>query len=251
MSMSDTLGDMLTRIRNGQTTYKKVVDAPASRFRKNVLEVLKREGFIRNFEEKQIKPGINFFEIEDKPFEKIVFQELENSKIKHTVHNSPMFLFTRNTLKSSLGDKKLFRMGDFYKFSRKSQNILLDSTEKPVGGKWSFDEENRKKIPKDLTIPKIQNVQKSRYHNDIIGIIEKYFSDHTGKSNNFWFTVTRKDAENHLEVFLSERISQFGTYEDAMVENTNFLFHFFIFSEKIGNLKFPQKCKKSSFLLYF
>ena len=41
MSMSDTLGDMLTRIRNGQTTNKRVVDAPASRFRKNVLEVFK------------------------------------------------------------------------------------------------------------------------------------------------------------------------------------------------------------------
>ena len=64
MSMSDTLGDMLTRIRNGQTTNKKVVDAPASRFRKDVLEVLKREGFIRNFEEKEMRPGINFFEIE-------------------------------------------------------------------------------------------------------------------------------------------------------------------------------------------
>ena len=64
MSMSDTLGDMLTRIRNGQTTNKKVVDTPASRFRKNVLEVLKREGFIRNFEEKEMRPGINFFEIE-------------------------------------------------------------------------------------------------------------------------------------------------------------------------------------------
>ena len=62
--MSDTLGDMLTRIRNGQTTNKKVVDAPVSRFRKNVLEVLKREGFIRNFEEKEMRPGINFFEIE-------------------------------------------------------------------------------------------------------------------------------------------------------------------------------------------
>ena len=44
MSMSDTLGDMLTRIRNGQSTKMKMVDAPASRFRKNVLEVLKREG---------------------------------------------------------------------------------------------------------------------------------------------------------------------------------------------------------------
>ena len=51
MSMSDTLGDMITRIRNGQSTKKNKVDAPASRFRKNVLEVLKREGYIRDFSE--------------------------------------------------------------------------------------------------------------------------------------------------------------------------------------------------------
>ena len=69
MSMSDTLGDMLTRIRNGQSTQKKKIDAPASRFRKNVLEVLKREGYIRNFSEIEKKPGINFFEIELKYFE--------------------------------------------------------------------------------------------------------------------------------------------------------------------------------------
>jgi len=49
MSMSDTLGDMLTRIRNGQSAKKSVVNAPASRFRANVLDVLKREGYIRNF----------------------------------------------------------------------------------------------------------------------------------------------------------------------------------------------------------
>ena len=69
MSMSDTLGDMLTRIRNGQSTQKKKIDAPASRFRKNVLEVLKREGYIRNFSEIEKKHGINFFEIELKYFE--------------------------------------------------------------------------------------------------------------------------------------------------------------------------------------
>ena len=47
MSMSDPLGDMLTRIRNGQSARKNVVSSPASRFRSNVLEVLKREGYIR------------------------------------------------------------------------------------------------------------------------------------------------------------------------------------------------------------
>ena len=90
MSMSDTLGDMLTRIRNGQTTNKKVVDAPASRFRKNVLEVLKREGFIRNYEEKEEKPGINFFEIELKYYNgKPVITEIKRvSKPGRRVYSS-------------------------------------------------------------------------------------------------------------------------------------------------------------------
>ena len=90
MSMSDTLGDMLTRIRNGQTTNKKVVDAPASRFRKNVLEVLKREGFIRNFEEKEMRPGINFFEIELKYYNgKPVISEIKRvSKPGRWVYSS-------------------------------------------------------------------------------------------------------------------------------------------------------------------
>ena len=90
MSMSDTLGDMLTRITNGQTTNKKVVDAPASRFRKNVLEVLKREGFIRNFEEKEMRPGINFFEIELKYYNgKPVISEIKRvSKPGRRVYSS-------------------------------------------------------------------------------------------------------------------------------------------------------------------
>ena len=90
MSMSDTLGDMLTRIRNGQTTNKKVVDAPASRFRKNVLEVLKREGFIRDFEEKEMRPGINFFEIELKYYNgKPVISEIKRvSKPGRRVYSS-------------------------------------------------------------------------------------------------------------------------------------------------------------------
>ena len=90
MSMSDTLGDMLTRIRNGQTTNKKVVDAPASRFRKNVLEVLKREGFIRNFEEKEMRPGINFFQIELKYYNgKPVISEIKRiSKPGRRVYSS-------------------------------------------------------------------------------------------------------------------------------------------------------------------
>ena len=64
MSMSDPLGDMLTRIRNGQTARKSVVSSPASRFRSNVLEVLKREGYIRNYLSVDIRPGQKELQIE-------------------------------------------------------------------------------------------------------------------------------------------------------------------------------------------
>ena len=64
MSMSDTLGDMLTRIRNGLQTKKTIVEAPSSKFRANVLEVLKREGYIRGFSSVEHKPGIKHLKIE-------------------------------------------------------------------------------------------------------------------------------------------------------------------------------------------
>ena len=52
MSLSDPLGDMLTRIRNGQSAQKSAVNSPASKLRMNVLDVLKREGYIRGFTQK-------------------------------------------------------------------------------------------------------------------------------------------------------------------------------------------------------
>ena len=64
MSMTDPLGDMLTRIRNGQRAYKAVIQSPASRIRANVLEVLQREGYIRGFSWAELAAGIPEFTIE-------------------------------------------------------------------------------------------------------------------------------------------------------------------------------------------
>jgi small subunit ribosomal protein S8 len=64
MTMSDPLGDMLTRIRNGQRARAAVVAAPASNLRANVLEVLKREGYIRGFSREHVRPGLSELKIE-------------------------------------------------------------------------------------------------------------------------------------------------------------------------------------------
>jgi small subunit ribosomal protein S8 len=64
MSLSDPLGDMLTRIRNGLSARKSRVSSPASRLRADVLDVLKREGFIRAYRAEQVRPGVNVLDIE-------------------------------------------------------------------------------------------------------------------------------------------------------------------------------------------
>ncbi|CUW39175.1 30S ribosomal subunit protein S8 [Magnetospirillum sp. XM-1] len=64
MSMTDPLGDLLTRIRNGQRANKSTVVSPASSLRANVLEVLKREGYIRGYSRAELRPGVAQLSIE-------------------------------------------------------------------------------------------------------------------------------------------------------------------------------------------
>lgn len=64
MSMSDPLGDLLTRLRNGQRAQKPTVMSPSSKLRANVLEVLKREGYIRGYTLEESRPGVSELKIE-------------------------------------------------------------------------------------------------------------------------------------------------------------------------------------------
>tara|TARA_B110000444_G_scaffold111423_1_gene105159 strand:+ start:827 stop:1447 length:621 start_codon:yes stop_codon:yes gene_type:complete len=96
---------------------------------------------------------INLFEVEDKEFEKVLLEGLKDNNINYKIHQSPMFLFSREEFDSFAKDKKLLRMANFYQQGRKKFNILMDDQNKPIGGKWSFDEENRKKIPANTPIP--------------------------------------------------------------------------------------------------
>ena len=64
MSMTDPLGDMLTRLRNGGMAKKETVNVPASALRANVLEVLKREGYIRGFEKVNVREGVDELKVE-------------------------------------------------------------------------------------------------------------------------------------------------------------------------------------------
>ena len=153
---------------------------------------------------------VNVFEIEDKAFETKLFKGLTKSNVKFKVHQSPMFLFSREELYSLMKDKKALRMGNFYQHARKKFNILMDEDNKPLGGKWSFDAENRKKIPANTLIPGLPNNKQSLHHDEVCSLIMQHFNDHPGSLDNPWFPVTRRDAESQFEDFLKKRMTNFG-----------------------------------------
>ena len=174
--------------------------------------------------EKKVKE-VSFFEIEDKFFEKKIFNNLKKNSCKINQIISPMFLTNRNEFKAYLSKNKRPFMANFYKIVRFKLNILMNNDGTPKGKKWSFDEENRKKLPKDIIIPKISKIKETKETVKLKKFIDITFTNHPGKTENFWFPTTRQDAQKWLDQFLKERLKLFGDYEDSVTEKSNTVFH--------------------------
>ena len=180
----------------------------------------KLENFICKY---KIKELISF-EIEDKFFEKKISSLTKKLKINWKVINSPMFLNSRDDFKEYLSKTKKPFMANFYKIARTKIDILMDKG-KPKGGKWSFDEDNRKKLPKDIKIPEMIAAKETKHTKVLKQEINKIFKNHPGEVDNFWLPTTHSDAVKWLDYFIAKKFNLFGDYEDAVDTNNNFLFH--------------------------
>ena len=169
---------------------------------------------------------VQMYEIEDKDFEKRIITFFDNQNISLKFISSPMFLVKREDFSELCGKSSSLKMAHFYKNVRKKLNILIDECQKPVGGKWSFDDENRKKIPRTVTLPRLFKAgDQSKHIAPIKNLISKTFSTHPGCTDNVWMPLTRKAAIENLDYFLKIKFKDFGTYEDAILKEDTFLFH--------------------------
>ncbi|MDC3113110.1 cryptochrome/photolyase family protein, partial [Pelagibacteraceae bacterium] len=113
---------------------------------------------------------------------------------------------------------------NFYKIARTKTDILMDNN-KPKGGKWSFDEDNRKKLPKDIKIPEMITAIETKHTKVLKQQIDNIFKNHPGEVDNFWLPTTYDEAVKWLDYFIMKKFNLFGDYEDAVDTNNNFLFH--------------------------
>lgn len=161
----------------------------------------------------------------DDILERRLTQWAHNSNIKLIWYESPMFLTPLNWGLDTISKTKKPLMASFYQHQRRRLGILVDEKGKPHGGKWSFDADNRKKLPKDQPVPEFYTPQQPSWLNEVIKSIETDFPNSLGVSWGFEYPVTHEAAKEVLQRFLHERFHLFGDYEDAISSKHKHLFH--------------------------
>lgn len=120
--------------------------------------------------------------------------------------------------------RKQLRMEYFYREMRRKTGLLMQG-DKPEGGKWNFDSENRKPAKDDLFMPQPLRHDPDQITSDVLDLVTARFGSHFGELHPFWFAVTREGAQDALEHFATDALARFGDYQDAMLEGEPFLYH--------------------------
>lgn len=115
---------------------------------------------------------------------------------------------------------------EFYKYQRKKLSILIEKNDKPTGGKWSYDSENRLPLPSNIDVPDVvSKVKSDKYIKESIKYVNQNWSKNYGSLDHFIYPIDSKSSKLWLKKFLEERLSKFGAYEDAVSEAEPFVFH--------------------------
>lgn len=141
-------------------------------------------------------------------------------------YDTPLFLNNKTDNAHYRSGKKRWFMADFYQHQRRRLNLLMDG-EQPRGGQWSFDEDNRKKLPKKeiKNIPKINFPDENDYVVDAKKYVDQHCPNALGNVDHFIYPIDHKASQIWLDNFLQQRFANFGPYEDAILEDQNYLYH--------------------------
>lgn len=156
---------------------------------------------------------------------------LEAAGIALELLNDPHFLTPPVSFDRLNATGKKWFFTDFYIDQRKRLGVLLDDAGKPLGGKWSFDPENRKKLPRDVRVPAEWKSSSGNLAMECSAVQSasawavRAYPDSPGDASDFNYPVSRAQALTALQKFLDERLADFGLYEDAMHTDHVVLFH--------------------------
>ncbi|WP_373636887.1 cryptochrome/photolyase family protein [Yoonia sp. BS5-3] len=139
-------------------------------------------------------------------------------------------------------DRKQLRMEYFYRDMRRKTGLLMDG-DKPEGGKWNYDHDNRKPAPDQINYA---GPLRFPSDNDVLDLVEARFAQNFGDLRPFWFATDAAQAQEQLTHWLDGGLPEFGDFQDAMLNDHQFLFHSLIsFYLNAGLLDPLDVCKQA------
>lgn len=197
-----------------QVAYYSLDNNPATSFKELIPELIEKHE-ITEFQYQL--PDEYRLDQQLKSIEKLI-------SIKSKSFDSEHFLTERTDLHQFFKDKKQFLMETFYRDMRKQHNILMDGSQ-PLTGTWNYDSENRKKLPKKISVPTAYLFENDA--TEIVELIEKEQIDTLGSVNaqHFFWPINRAQSEQLLTYFVENCLADFGKYQDALTPDYWSLFH--------------------------
>lgn len=204
--------------RNGYTIDYIQREQPENDIRK-LIPALKEQGI----------QTVHYCDVYDDWLRRRLHAAAKKYSVELKEYTSPNFLNTKQDGDEYFNGRKTYFQTDFYIHQRKKFGILVEGNNKPQGGRWSFDDENRKKFPRTATAPELPHLQSNVYIEEALRYVKKHYANNPGTTDppfkNAYYPVTHKQAQAWLMQFLKERFEDFGTYEDAIAKNENVLHH--------------------------
>ncbi len=169
--------------------------------------------------------SVHVFTLVDDWLEQRLRSGLKEKDIEITVHHSPGFLTAPDVEERCFAGKQNFYFSSFYQEQRRDLGLLLNDSGGPEGGKWSYDPENRKKLPKEENPPAIPTLPDRKYLSEAKEYVKEHFDENYGELTDFEYPITSADAEVFLDQFIEDKIKKYGPYQDAIDLNDSFLYH--------------------------
>jgi len=136
----------------------------------------------------------------------------------------PKFIAPLSVFEDWVKGRKQWRMEYFYRLMRKRTDLLM-ADDKPVGGQWNFDHDNRKAAQVDLFKPKPLAFKPDALTQEVITLVEQRFPDGFGALDRFDYAVSAEQAQQVQDHFIAHYLENFGTYQDAMLRDDETLYH--------------------------
>jgi len=153
----------------------------------------------------------------------------------------PHFLTPPEEIEAFVSRKRTLFFTEFYIRQRKRLGLLLTAEGKPLGGQWSFDPENRRKLPRSVRPPALTFPPENNYVREAREYVRRHFPQALGRDEPFCYPTSATEARQWLSVFLEQRLVHFGTYEDAISSQHRVLYHAVLTPVLNSGLLSPQE----------